>query len=84
MADGTFGADGRFEWEVTDAHTFDGEDIDPSEAEGRIDEVDELFYHVTDTLTGEDFYRWVAGPFEDLAGAAEAIADQESDYLDIV
>lgn len=84
MSDGTFGNADRWEWEVLDVHTFDGETFPADELAERIEEADQIFYKVTDTLIGEDFYRWIGGPFHDDLGAfAEAIAEQESDYFDV-
>jgi hypothetical protein len=63
-------------WQVT---TFDGESFDGGEALDHLEEADQVFYSVSYN-SGEEFYRWVAGPFEDIDGLEAAIQDEVDHY----
>lgn len=66
-------------WQVI---TFDGDSYDGGEALEHLEEADQVFYSVS-YGAGEEFYRWVAGPFEDLADLEAAIGDEVEHYEDV-
>jgi hypothetical protein len=66
-------------WQVT---TFDGESYEGGEALEHLEDADQVFYSVS-YGAGEEFYRWVAGPFEDLDGLEAAIGDEVEHYEDV-
>lgn len=66
-------------WQVT---TFDGETYEGGEALEHLEEADQVFYSVS-YAGGEEFYRWVAGPFEDQDGLESAIDDEVEHYTEV-
>ena len=68
--------------EILQVDTFDGESYEGSEALEHLDEADQVFYSITHGGQ-ETFYRWVAGPFEDIDGLEAAIADGEAYYSEV-
>ena len=63
-------------WSVT---TFEGISYEGDEALEYLHEADQVFYSVS-YGAGEEFYRWVAGPFEDIDGLEAAIEDEADHY----
>lgn len=63
-------------WSVT---TFDGDSYEGSEALEYLHDADQVFYSIS-YGSGEEFYRWVAGPFEDIDSLEAIIADDEDYY----
>ena len=66
-------------WQVT---TFDGESYEGGEALEHLEEADQVFYSVC--YGGEEFFRWVAGPFEDQDGLEASIQDEVDHYESVV
>lgn len=58
--------------------TNDGESHDGGDYEDYLEEADSVFYSIS-YANGEEFYRWVYGPFEDL-DTLEAIIDEDVDF----
>lgn len=80
---GDFDLDGRtFQYEIIEVHTEDGETVTGSEIEDSVEDADRIFYKVTGP-DGEEFHRWLAGPFEDIDGIADAIGDEIGSYEDL-
>lgn len=57
--------------------TSDGESHD-GEFEDYLEEADSVFYSIS-YANGEEFYRWVYGPFEDM-DSLEALIDEDVDF----
>jgi hypothetical protein len=62
--------------------SFDGETYEGGDAIDHIEEADQVFYSITFN-SGEEFYRWVAGPFEDLDTLEAAIQDEVDFYEEL-
>lgn len=67
---------------VLNVTTFDGESYSDAEAVEHLDEADQVFYSIS--YGGqEDFYRWVAGPFESEEDLEATIEDEERFYREL-
>lgn len=78
--DGDFSMYGRsFTYDVVEISTFDGDTFTGPDIEEHIHEADQVFYKVTSN-DGEDFYRWLGGPFENMDSVHEAIVDETDAY----
>lgn len=76
--------DREYKWEILSINTFDGGEITASELEGEDEgdeflEADQVYYVVTDDK-GEEFYRWLGGPYEDVSSIEGAIMDDTDFY----
>lgn len=73
---------GDYDLIVYQVDTFDGDTYEGEEALEHLTEADQVFYSIT--YGGqESFYRWVAGPFEDLDGLEAAIEEEANFYSEI-
>lgn len=69
----------RYDISILNITTFDGEGYSEAEALDHLDEADQVFYSIS--YGGqEEFYRWVAGPFESLEDIEAAIEDEQTFY----
>lgn len=63
---------------ILEVHLQDGTSVEGELSDEQWEEADEVFYAVS--WNGEDFYRWVSGPFGDLEDAEAAIEDEQDFY----
>lgn len=62
--------------------TFDGDTYVGEEALEHLEEADQVFYSIS-YAGGEDFYRWVGGPFEDIDTLEATIEEDEQYYTEL-
>jgi hypothetical protein len=67
-----------FRYEVIEIHTFDGKEY-TDEVEDHIMEADRIFYVVV-AGNGEEYHRWIAGPYETAEDVEAAIEDETDAY----
>lgn len=68
----------RYDISILNVTTFDGNDYEGADALDHLTEADQVFYSIS--YGGqEEFYRWVAGPFED-QDSLEAIIEEEENF----
>jgi hypothetical protein len=80
MADGEFELGGKpYSYEILEIQTYDGESYTGPEMGDHIQEADRVFYSVDDP-TGETYYRWLGGPFENIEDVESAIEDDTDAY----
>jgi hypothetical protein len=77
---GNFDLDGRsFHYEILEIHTIHGDTYTGSEMEDHLEDSDRIFYSVT-APDGQEFHRWLGGPYEDFDQLVEAIEDETGGY----
>jgi len=77
--DGSFELHGReFTYEVLSIETTSGDTYTGGDIETHIDEADRVFYLASAGDT--NYYRWLAGPYEDMEGVEAAIEDEIGEY----
>lgn len=73
-----------YDIEIIQVDTFDGDTYEGAEIEQEhLEEADQVFYTITYSGSGESFYRWVAGPFEDMDSLEATIEDDETFYREL-
>ena len=83
---GDFDIDGReFRWDVEHIETYEGDEYAGGEMDDYIHEADRVFYHVVEYENeegggGEEYYRWLGGPFEGWDDVEAAIIDEVEVY----
>ena len=86
--DGSFSIGGKhFTYDIIEVITEDGASHHGGEHDDQIlNEVDQVFYKISMEGGGStnDFYRWLAGPFESLDSIYEAIEDEAGEYQDLL
>lgn len=71
-----------YDLDILQVDTFDGESYDGQEALEHLNDADQVFYSIS--YGGqENFYRWVAGPFEDIDSLEATIEDEEDFYQEV-
>lgn len=60
--------------------TYDGTEYSGSDIEDHIAEADRVFYEVYRYSDGEDFHRWLGGPFMNIDDVEAAIIDETDVY----
>lgn len=78
MADGSRTGEANERFQVVEVHAMDGNIYQGEEALDHLEEADEVFYEI-DSF-GETYYRWVGGPFSDVADVEAAAEDAEDVY----
>ncbi len=77
--DGSFELHGReFTYEIVSVSTTDGNEYTGGDMEDHIDEADRIFYVAR--ASSDEYWRWVAGPFEDMGDVQAAIEDEIGEY----
>lgn len=78
---GDFEINGReFHYEVIEIHDYDGREWkDSDDIEDRLEEADMVFYVAT-SADGEEYYRWLGGPFTSMSDVEAAIIDEVDVY----
>lgn len=67
---------------ILNVTTFDGNDYSDLDALEHLTEADQVFYSIS--YGGqEEFYRWVAGPFEDQDSLEAIIEEEETFYQEL-
>lgn len=72
--------DQGFRYDIEYIQTYDGSEYSGSDMEDHIKEADRVFYHVYRYSDGEDYYRWLGGPFESVDDVELAIIDETDVY----
>jgi hypothetical protein len=83
---GDFNLNGKhFRFEILEIHGEDGNEITGSEMEDEqvVQQADKVFYVVT-APDGEEYHRWLAGPYESIYDIEEAIQDEVGSYEDLI
>lgn len=67
---------------IIEVHTVDGESyVGEGDLDEHLQEADSVFYSVS--WGGEEYYRWVSGPFADEDDVRAAIEDAEEYYREV-
>lgn len=72
----------RYDISILSVTTFDGESYSDADAEDHLEESDQVFYSIT-FGAGEEFYRWLAGPWESIEDVEAAIEEEQSHYEEL-
>jgi hypothetical protein len=77
--DGSFELHGReFTYEVLSVETTEGTTYTGADMEDYLGEADRIFYVARSG--DDDYYRWVAGPYESMDDVQAAIEDEIGEY----
>jgi hypothetical protein len=78
---GEFVLNGRtFQYEIIEIHDTEERDWKGPDIEDHIEEADTVFYSATSLDDGEEYYRWLGGPFSNIADVQDAISDELDFY----
>ena len=78
---GSFDIGGReFRFEVTEIVGESGNDLVDLDLAEQLDIADKVLYQLEDD-NGEEYHRWLAGPFESIEDIIAAIEDETEEYM---